>query len=331
MSVSKSTIWKNHNLNSTFANKKYILKSAKKQYWFNITPSKFEQNWSGILKSSINYNRSKRKDYRFVFSVKKQNKEINLQRFYAMCIQFQKSNFKNHAGLFAIHQKNTDCHVHFLLNPIDISNPNRKFHKISPENFQIIKENWEHYLKIFNIDDGHSYSKLKQRSWGKYFFDRKNKKKNSINNFRYNLSMRDNFINKFFNPSLSFLNRNANTNLNYLKLKKYKKNQKYSYFNTTDLLKKIQEIKRKWNEIKLQLSMKKVYSNTIDSFFNLLFSIEKNGKFQKSFAEIYSLFSANTNFDNLFSEVKILTNEFFKIQNYIELENELENDYIIGR
>ncbi len=139
------------------------------------------------------------------------------------------------------------------------------------------------------------------------------------------MSLRDNFINKFFNPALSFLKQNTHYDFRSITLKKYRKNEKYSFYNSNDLLKKIQEIKQKWNEIKWQLSIKKMYSKEIDNFFNLLFSVEKNGKFQKSFTEIYKSFSSKNSLNNLFFEAKNLNNEFEKIQNYMDLENELEN------
>ncbi len=120
MSASKSTKWSNHNIGATVCHKKYICEKAEKQFWFNgIKPANFQQNWQTLLQSSVNFNKSKRKDYRFMFSVSKKNAK-NINKFFACCIQFQRHIFKDFAGLFAIHEKDNNYHVHFLLNPVNI-------------------------------------------------------------------------------------------------------------------------------------------------------------------------------------------------------------------
>ncbi len=329
MSVSKSTSWGNSDINATFAHKEYILKKAVKQYWFGIKPTDFKRQWRETLQTSVNYKRSKRKDYRFVFSVKKNGNNINLQKFYAMCIQVQKRNFNSYSGIFAIHEKDTDIHVHFLLNPVNISNSNRTFHKISPQNYDNIKKSWEHYLNIFQLSDGYSYSKFKQRSWGQYYSDRKKGLRAPKQNFKqYNMQMKEKFTDEFFNPFIDFLNRNAGYNFQKLTRKKYKKLTRNSYYQTADLLNKIKEIKEKWKDIRWALLMSRLIDSQGIEFFENIFSLNSNSKpkLAMSFPELQKKCQSE-NLTQMFQEAKQLSNQFQHINDCINLElNQVKND-----
>lgn len=329
MSVAKSTKWKNHNINATVAHKKYICNKAIRQYWFNgLNPTNFQQNWQSILQPSINYHKSKRKDYRFVFSVSKKSVE-NKNKFFACCVQFQKKYFPDFCGLFAIHETDTQYHAHFLLNPVNIFDKDRRFHKISPEQFDKIKNGFNDYLKIFEMYDNQSFTKYKQRSWGQYYQDRKNGKARNYQNCRqYNMQQKERFIDEHFNPFIDFINANSKYKFTPLTRKKYKKLTRNSYYQTADLINKIAEIKEKWKDIRWALLMSRLLDTRGIELFENLFSLSSNSK-QKltmSYPEIQRKCQSE-NLTQLFQDAKHLSNQFQYINESVHLEiNQVKDD-----
>jgi hypothetical protein len=220
-------------------------------------------------------------------------------------------------GIFAIHEADNNYHIHFLLNPINISDNKRKFHNISPKDYQSIQNNWNRFLNIFALHDGVETNKYKQRSWGDFYKTRKF----DIKNKRYNLEMRDKFVSEFFNPVLKFLNENCNTKFKSLEKKKYRKNNKYAYFQTSDLFKTITKIKEKWSEIQWALAVKKLNSNGVIEFFNSILDIADNNKIQKSFPTIFNNFQNDfKNIDSLFSEYNCFQKQLKCYQDIYEIK-----------
>ncbi|MBP7652571.1 hypothetical protein KA977_04060 [Candidatus Dependentiae bacterium] len=329
MSVIKATKWKNHDIKATVAHKKYICDKAIKQYWFNgLKPANFQQNWQEILMSSVNYSKSKRKDYRFIFSVKKENVK-NKNKFLACCIQYQKKYFPDFCGLFCIHETDTQYHAHFLLNPVNIFDKDRRFHKISPAQFEHIKTGFNDYLKIFGLYDCQSFDNYKQRSWGQYFSDRKNSKaRNHQNGRNYNMQMKEKFIDEFFNPFTNFLSNNSNYKFKPLIRKKWKKVNKNSYYQTKDLTDKIKEIKEKWKDIRWALLMNKLTDTKGIELFENLFALNSSSKpkLTMTFPELQNKCNA-ANLSQLFSEAKQLSNQFQYINDCVSLElNKVKDD-----
>jgi len=246
-----------------------------------------------------------------------------------MCIQFQKKNFKNFAGVFAIHKKENNIHVHFLLNPVDINNPYRKFHKISPFDYQNIKENWESYLKIFGLYDGCSNSQLKQRSWGKYFYERKIGYATGRQNFKnYNMQIKEKFVDEFLNPSIIFFNRHSRSNLGLLTKKKYRKQSQYSYYNSRDINDKIAEIKNKWQDIRWALLANRLMDNTVLQAVSDIFNFSASGKskISESYSDVYNKVQ-QLNLKYLFAEAKQLNAEFNYINDCVNLDTNKVRNY----
>jgi hypothetical protein len=134
--------------------------------------------------------------------------------------------------------------------------------------------------------------------------------------------VRDKFISQFFNPVLKFINKNTNNNFRLLEKKKYRENNKYKYYQTSDLVQTVDKLKKKWNEIEWALALKKLNSKGAIEFFESVFKITEKNKIKQSFPVIFNNFNDKyKNIDSLFYEYDCFQKQLQNYEDAYEIEN----------